>query len=169
MAPPVEEEAGEASEWNESEYNDYESFGDASCAAGYVRRGAWTGGAEWLFVQPSFSESVAYVQSSIAGQNSTQTRIDYDFDYESTVRAFVGYRRCDCGGELLFTYTRLKGDAQAETPFATNTTIFTGTLEINTEINQSLASSADVDLDTYDLDFLKHFNQAHADGSPQRR
>jgi hypothetical protein len=117
--------------------------------------GGWVGGAEYLYARPSFSDGMAFVESAFDGNDLTQTRQAFDMDYQGSVRAFLGYRLCQCGGELMFTYTNLGGDTQVTTPWATATTIYTGQLEINAIAGERLASSAGVDLTTYDIDFAK--------------
>jgi hypothetical protein len=62
------------------------------------------GGAEFLLVRPTFSESIAFAKG-------TQTLTTYDvagrmieFGYEPSVRAFVGYRFEDSDWTIKFTY-----------------------------------------------------------------
>ena len=146
----------EGAGWESSDCTECGGEGCATCgetAGG--RRGAWVGGAEYLYVRPTFSEAIGYVQSTFNGNDLSQTRQPYDFGYKSSVRAFVGYRLCDSGGEILFTYTNLRGDAAAHSPTATGSTIYTGQLEINTGQGESLVSTANVDLNAYDIDFSK--------------
>ncbi|MFV2070589.1 MAG: Lpg1974 family pore-forming outer membrane protein [Pirellulales bacterium] len=151
----------ETGEWDDDDWesDDCTECGGEGCptcgeyAGG--RPGAWVGGAEYLYVRPTFSEAIGYVQSTFNGNDLSQTRQPYDFGYGSSVRAFVGYRLTDSGGEILFTYTNLGGDATARSPTATGSTIYTGQLEINTDQGESLVSTANVDLNTYDLDFSK--------------
>lgn len=130
---------------------------DACCPPTCAPRWAWTGGADYLFVRPTFSEAIAFVESEFSseGANLDQTRHPYDFDHQSAVRAFLGYRWCDCDAELLFTYTNLDGHSTAVTDAATANRFFTGQLEINTAIGQSLTSTAAVDVDNYDVTFSK--------------
>lgn len=77
------------------------------------------GGAEYLAARPTFSQSLAFVRQvrpSGTGSEGASENVDQDvnfsFDREDTVRAFIGLRQNDCLSELRFTYWRLQSDDQ---------------------------------------------------------
>jgi len=146
-------------ETGDQDAGDWDAGGGAGCQTcgthGRALAGTWVGGADYLYVRPTFSEAIGFVESTFSGSDLSQTRHPFTFGYQSSVRAFFGYRLQDCGGEILFTYTNLGGDAEAHSPTATGSTTFTGQLEINTSQGESLVSTANVDLNTYDIDFSK--------------
>ncbi len=155
---------GYAETWHDAACHGCVEGCDACCPVACPPRGAWIGGADYLFVRPTFSEAIAFVESEFSseGTNLNQTRHPYHFNHQSAVRAFLGYRLCDCGGEVLFTYTNLDGHASASTDAATANRFFTGQLEINTSIGESLTSTASVDVDSYDITFSKTIFLGHS-------
>lgn len=79
-------------------------------AAGCQGGGGFFGGADFLLIQPHFSEAVAFARGS-AGPASLNTDAEpLDFSHDGSLRAFVGYRDGKGGGEFRFTYWNLQGD-----------------------------------------------------------
>lgn len=131
-----------------------------TCCPSSFYRGSWFGGAEYLFVRPTFSEASAYLQIDIdAGGNRTHAYTSYDFGYEGGFRTFLGYQFCECGGELLFTYTDFGGEAAAQSGTAdypsTAPVLIIGHLDVNPDTGEYLRTRATVGLNTYDFDFTK--------------
>ena len=129
-------------------------------------RGVFYGGAEYLLVKPRFSEAVAEVRRTIVldetatPETSTQTdqSVEYPYDYQSSFRTFVGYRLCDCGGEIQFTYWRLQGDAEiADGPaqVESGNLIIFGQLGNNPCEGEFFRARSSVDANLYDLDFSR--------------
>lgn len=113
---------------------------------------------EYIYARANFSEALAYVtQDPIQPENGLQV-VEYDFDYKSSYRFSGGYRFCDCGGEIVFGYSRYRGEsdfAVQDTSAATTTTIF-GPYEVNAPGDSGyLTGAADVDVKSYDLGFSK--------------
>lgn len=155
--------AGEADMSYELDSSEMESYGacetcpTGGCASGSGGLlGAMSGGrnvqliagAEYIYAQATFSEALAYVTQDAV--NGIDTFNQIDFDYESSYSFYGGFYMCDCGGAVIFDYTRLtsSGDyAASESGFVD---VF-GPFEIDGEIE----GSADVELNSYDLSFSK--------------
>ena len=67
------------------------------------------GGADFLFVRPSFSESVAFARGSQSPTSLDLSGQELEFDYDSSVRAFVAVRSEDGLSKMQFTYWHLRG------------------------------------------------------------
>ncbi len=70
------------------------------------------GGADWLLVQPTFSEAIAFARGQQTIATFQTTAEPLDFSYQSSLRAFFGYRLPDT--ELQFTYWHLTGDVRVD-------------------------------------------------------
>ena len=119
------------------------------------------GGADYLLLRPTFSENTAYFRrnTSIDGSGNvtvTDTVVHQDFDYTSAPRVFLGYRFCDCGGEIRFTYWNYDNTSSQTSGAATTDTIYAGQLEINTSIpGQRLFVNSNLNMNVYDIDYSK--------------
>lgn len=71
-------------------------------------------GADFLFVRPHFSEATAFARGAMSPGGLNVAGQELDFDYQASLRAFVGYRFEGSGTELQFTYTRLPGSAETD-------------------------------------------------------
>ena len=128
------------------------------------RDGAWFGGAEYLLIRPHFSQDAAMMRETLTNPQigpsvSTDTAIGFDYDYTSSIRAFIGYRLCDCGGEIQFTYWSLDAKAGAPTGTASATStqevFFFAPNELSPQVGGTLSASARVNVNAFDLDFSK--------------
>ncbi|HZZ72678.1 MAG TPA: Lpg1974 family pore-forming outer membrane protein [Pirellulales bacterium] len=123
------------------------------------RDGAWFGGAEYLLLRTHLSQDTAYLRLDEPNLNppvfSTSTAINYNWDYASGIRAFVGYRLCDCGGELEFTYFGFNDTASAASATGTSTVMFTAPNDLSPSNGQTLFASASINLNTFDIDVSK--------------
>ena len=82
--------------------------------------------------------------------------VHQDFDYTSSPRIFLGYRFCDCGGEIRFTYWNYDNSSSQLTGPATTDTIYAGHLEINTSVpGQQLLVDSHLNMNVYDIDYSK--------------
>lgn len=122
----------------------------------------WYGDVDYLLVRPSFSENQGFLQRTTT-QTSTEATtvtdrvVHQDFDYNSSVRTYIGYRT-SCGDEIRFTYWNfgdkshlISGQAPAD-----GSIIYAGHLEINTsEPGQRLVVSAGLQANVYDVDYIK--------------
>ncbi len=105
-------------------------------------------GAEYIYAQATFSEALAFVSQDAV--NGVDTFNQIDFDYESSYSFYGGFYMCDCGGAVIFDYTRLtsSGDyAASESQFVEIFAPF--------EIDGMIEGQADVELNSYDLSFSK--------------
>ncbi len=133
--------------------------------------GEWFGGAEYLYIRPHFSNDFAYRQAhevNVAGGTSTITETDHGFDYgySSSIRAFIGYRLCECGGEVKFTYWGFGGNASVDSPAqgavstSGNTStldVFSSLLDVNTGANTGshIHATSGLNVNAFDIDFAK--------------
>lgn len=80
------------------------------CYLGYADPGVYAG-AEYLLIRPHFSEAIAFARGAQVWPFSIQTEgQELQFDYDSSLRALVGYRLGEYEGELRFTYSRFQAD-----------------------------------------------------------
>jgi hypothetical protein len=71
------------------------------------------GGADLLFVRPTFSEAIAFARGTQTFPVSLSTSaVPIEFDYEASYRAFVGMRSCESGAGWRFTYTSIAADTE---------------------------------------------------------
>lgn len=107
--------------------------------------------ADYLYVRANFSEAVAYLEQDDQSQNAgTDVFHELDFQYESSYRFGGGYRLGNCGEEIRFMFTRLSSDASDVAPSGSFLPYsVTAPPEGQTFID------ADVDLKTYDVEFVK--------------
>ena len=145
---------------------------DAACVCGTTECSGCGGGArffagaDYLYVQPHFSEAIAYVRGTQTFPVLYQTETaEIDFDYDPALRAFVGYRLADGDGELKFTYWNMDGDFE-DTATATGGVDFivdpfglvVGTLQdpvtgaVVPPNGDEIFTWTSVDVDIYDID-----------------
>lgn len=109
--------------------------------------------ADYLYVSAHFSEATAFVEQDLTDPNVVDTTFhQLDFEYESSYRIGGGWRRCCCGDEIRFLYTRLSSSAEDEVPFGTDIFI---PLEPGTPPGGRTEIDADVDVRSYDLECAK--------------
>jgi hypothetical protein len=146
-----------ASEMDDSNYGSYDSCN--SCpTGGYGSDGLLGGlgdrdmqlvfGAEYIYAQATFSEALAFIEQNAIEGGETWHQID--FDYNSSYSFYGGVYLCDCGGSVIFDYTRMTSDGDYAASESTGIDIF-GPFEIDGNIE----GHADVDLKSYDLSFAK--------------
>lgn len=130
---------------------------DGGCGAGYGPRGQVFVGAEWLNVRAEFSEATAYREVDLA--NDLETFHQFDMNYGSSYRIFAGYRLCDCGGEIRFTYTNFDSDGQFNSgpnpSLGTDGRTFFAPWELALGDDDILVGQASVNIDNYDIGFSK--------------
>lgn len=80
---------------------------DCESSAGFF------GGVDYLLVRPHFSEAIAFAQASLGPAGINVVGRDLEFQYDSSLRAFIGFRFENGDSEFRFTYWRLPGDTQA--------------------------------------------------------
>lgn len=114
-------------------------------------------GAEWLNVRGTFSEATAYREYSLA--NDLETFHQFDMDYGSSYRVFGGYRLCNCGSEVRFTYTNFNTDGGFTSPANPNLvndgTTYYAPWELALGDGDVVYGRAKINVDNYDLGFSK--------------
>lgn len=125
-------------------YCDGNSFG-----AGLMNRPIQiVAGAQYIYARANFSEALAFVnQDSVSG---TTTFNCFDFNYNSSYNFYGGFYLCDCGGAVLFNFTRLTSDADTSADETSTNQVF-GPYEAN----DNIVGHADADVKSYDLSFAK--------------
>ena len=125
--------------------------------AGLCKRSQFFVGGEYLNIRSNFSEATAFVESNLG--TGTFTYHQYDFDYSSSYRTYLGMRLCNCGGEIRFTYTDIDTEGSFDSgPLDTQsgTVMFTSPFEVILNGDgDSLSGTASVSLEDYDLAFSK--------------
>jgi hypothetical protein len=118
----------------------------------------WYGGADYILARPDFSTAQAFVKivgSGTTTVNETDTMIQQKFDYQSSVRAFIGYHTA-CGEDIRFTYWNFNNGGTLETPAPTDTTVFGGQFMTRAnEPDQRLINTVGLNMNVYDIDYSR--------------
>ena len=144
------------------EDNSCESCGNSSNCCGLCFNPCgncgWYGGADYILARPDFSTAQAFVKivgSGTTTVNETDTMIQQKFDYQSSVRAFIGYH-FDCGEDLRFTYWNFNNGGTLETPAPTDTTVYGGQFMTRAnEPDQRLINTVGLNMNVYDIDYSR--------------
>jgi hypothetical protein len=134
-----------------------------SCGRG---RGLWYGGVDYLLFRPRYSAGIAAVRRQDTTDTSTfpttststDTVIEYPFDYSSGFRVAAGYRLIECGGDFQVAYWRMVNDAsvvEGPADISTNNPAIAGNLKNNPGTGQFLNASTGVTANIFDADFTK--------------
>jgi len=95
-----------------------EAPGVCSCGCGSgrkcLRNTCWFGGVDYLWVRPHFSEAVAFTRGSQSPTTYQTVAEELGFDYDSSLRAFAGFRLADGNGAIRLTYWYLDGDTSVD-------------------------------------------------------
>lgn len=121
------------------------------------RRGQFFVGAEYLSLRANFSEATAYRANTPAPPDGpAEDFVQFDFDYGDSYRLYGGYRLCDCGGEIRFTYSNFDSNGSFNSGPQPAGTTFTAPYEVVTSgTDDVLFGDARVTLDDYDIGFSK--------------
>lgn len=121
------------------------------------RCGEFFFGGEYMQIRANPSQSVSYLCRDVTDINSpTDQFFQFDYGYDGAYRLYGGYRLCNCGEEIRFTYTSFDSGSSAQSPVATSTTTYIAPLEVIAVIpGQSVSGRSNVSLDSYDLGFSK--------------
>jgi hypothetical protein len=141
---------------DQSEFDSYDSYDTYSTGGGYSSGGGGLGGmmsrpiqlvvgAEYLYAKANFSDALAFVEQDLV--NGGETWRCYDFDYSSSYSFYAGVYLPDCGGSLIFDYTRLTSDAEIAANSVVNQIDIFGPFEADDNVR----GEADVDLNSYDV------------------
>jgi hypothetical protein len=138
-------------------YNDYDSCntcntcssGGGGGLGGFLDRPIQIiAGAEYIYAKANFSDSLAFVEQDLIEGGETWRCFDYN--YNSSYSFYGGIYMPDCGGALIFDFTRLTSDADVSAQSTSTVDVF-GPFEIDDDIE----GHSDVDLKSYDLSFAK--------------
>ncbi|HZZ29828.1 MAG TPA: Lpg1974 family pore-forming outer membrane protein [Pirellulales bacterium] len=116
----------------------------------------WYAGADYVLVRPDFAIAQAFVQITgdpITG-NENDRIIQQKYNYQSSVRAFLGYR-FDCGDEINFHYWNLNdGGTLVASP--TLTSAFGGQFMLRANNpGDTLVNTVGLNMNVYDIDYSK--------------
>lgn len=145
-------------------YSDMGSCGTGACdlgpcgvGGGMLGRGQFFVGGEYLHVRGNLSEATAYRETDFV--NDLETFHQFDMDYGDSYRAYAGYRLCDCGGEVRFTYTNFDTEGGFNSGPNPNDGIegrtFYGPYEVNLGEGDELVGRSSIDIESYDIAFSK--------------
>jgi hypothetical protein len=134
----------------------------------------WYAGAEFLLVRPQFSQAIAFSRGTLGLTSYNVQGEELDFDYDASLRAFVGYSLGRGDAAFQFTYWHLDGDVAVNAgglapgefiidPFGNgvgtvvvidpNSAIFGQVLPAG----DAIVTRAHVRTDIYDADLIKPF------------
>ncbi|MDA8745426.1 hypothetical protein N9N28_12400 [Rubripirellula amarantea] len=110
-------------------------------------------GGEYLYLRASPSEAISYLERDLT--DLVNTFHQFDFDYDSSFRAYGGCRNC-CGEEIRFTFSRFDTGSNFVSPTETSTTQIITPLEQTPVLDGSrVVGTADIDLNDFDLGWSK--------------
>jgi hypothetical protein len=115
-------------------------------------------GGEWLYVRASPSQATSYVEFNEADlENAFDKFHQLDFRHESAFRFYGGYRLCDCGEEIRWTYSQYNSNAFTNVPSSTNDVVILVPFEVveDPENNGGTIASGDIELRSGDLEYAK--------------
>jgi hypothetical protein len=113
------------------------------------RRLMFVGGAQYIYAQATFSDATAFLEQNIVTGQEIIHQVD--FGYSSSYALYGGFYLPDCGGALLFNYTRLTSNGDYAADRIPGTTNIFGPFEINNNIR----GHATVGLNSYGINFAK--------------
>ncbi len=123
------------------------------------RQGQFFAGVEYLSVRANPSQAISYLERDQTDPlNATNTFHTVDYDFGNSFRLYGGYRWCDCGEEIRFTYSNFDSDGAFQSPQvgAQGTVTYIADLEIFAlQPGDYVRGRSDIDLDSYDLGWSK--------------
>ncbi len=139
----------------------------------FSQNGFYVGG-EYVNARATFSEPTAYLEQRIvvdANGNGTTfiNSVPFDTNYQSTFRAYAGYRWGNCGEAINFSLFNFNDSNAKIAPPADpiNGVIIAGPLEQNpNNLGQVLWTGLDTSITTYDLDYSKRIPICSCNSDP---
>ncbi|MEM9186697.1 MAG: hypothetical protein AAGB00_09405 [Planctomycetota bacterium] len=121
--------------------------------------GQWFVGADYLNVRATFSQATAYLlqetpPGAVTAADTSFTYVQTEFDYEPNYRVYGGYRICDCGCEIRFTYTSIDSSGSFTSPVTQgdSSVIVTAPFEVIAPGQDDFVTGGGtVSIDDYDL------------------
>jgi hypothetical protein len=134
--------------------------GDVGCGnlcGNSCRCGQFFFGGEYMQVRANPSEAIAFLcRDTTDIASPTDQFFQFEYDHDGAYRLYGGYRLCNCGEEIRFTYTSFDSGSEAQSPQATTTTQYIAPLEVIAVIpGQSVSGRSNVSLDDFDLGYSK--------------
>jgi len=120
-------------------------------------------------IRPHFSDSTAFIRND-ASQNGNdfafhEQSVDFDYDYESQFRGYLGFRLDQCQSEIRFTFWNMNFSQNAPTqppvpdiPAGQTIPPVTYVNNIDTAADTPgdvITANSNIDVNIYDLDFSK--------------
>ncbi|MEM6328956.1 MAG: Lpg1974 family pore-forming outer membrane protein [Planctomycetota bacterium] len=115
-------------------------------------------GGEYLNVRANYSQAISFLTTDISTSPPSFTYNQFAYDYDSSFRIYGGYRVCDCGCEVRFTYTSIDSGGSFMSPEqpGDGSMTFTAPFEVITGgPGDTVAGTANVSIDNYDIGFAK--------------
>ncbi|MEX2187752.1 MAG: Lpg1974 family pore-forming outer membrane protein [Pirellulales bacterium] len=151
--------------WNDGGCGDASCGGCDTCGDDWFSdgsaRGRWFAGVDFIFARPHFSEPTAYMLRSgptLGPGNvlaASDTWVYHNFDYEPSVRGYVGYRLSDCCAELRASYQRLDSGSSRSATTDAGATVVPTYFEVQPGPGNTLTANMDVGGDVFDIDFSR--------------
>jgi len=158
------------------------SCGSGDCGGGncladclpcnYWSQNGWYVGGEYMNTRVNYSEPTAILQRQVFvdDQNNSlfvDRSVPYEFDYQSTYRAYAGYRWGSCGEAINFSFFNFNNitsmnSLQSNPPEL----VIAGQLEQNPAPGQRLWTALDTSATTYDLDYSKRIPICSCNSDP---
>jgi len=132
-------------------------------------------GSEYLFLRPHFSDSTAFIRNEATENGNDFTfheqSVDFDYDYRSQFRGYLGFRLDQCQSELRFTFWNVNFNTNAPAQQAvpnipTGQTIPPVTFVNNIDTaadnpGDTITANSKLNLNVYDVDFSKRVTFNH--------
>lgn len=127
------------------------------CQSGNCRCGQFFFGGEYMQIRATPSESIAYLCRDLTDiGNPEDVFTQFGYGHDGAYRLYGGYRLCNCGEEIRFTFTSFDSGSAASSPEATVTTQYIAPLEVIAIIpGQTVHGRSNVSLDSYDIGYSK--------------
>lgn len=138
----------------------------------YWSQNGWYIGGEYLYASVNYSEPTAYFQRNVIvdgnGNNFiTDQNVSHDFDYQSTYRAYAGYRWGSCGESINFGLFNFNNGTSFDSVTSNPPgVVIAGQLETNPAPGQRMFTGLDTSATTYDLDYSKRIPICSCNSDP---
>ncbi|MDC0936543.1 Lpg1974 family pore-forming outer membrane protein, partial [Pirellulales bacterium] len=116
-------------------------------------------GGEYLYVRANYSQAISYVTRNLPAAGSPSVVFNqFDFDYDDSYRLYGGYRLCECGGDIRFSYSNYSSNSSFQSgvvPTDSSQQFFSPLEVVADQPGTSLNGRASVELEVYDIEFGK--------------
>lgn len=142
------------------DYGCYDNYGSAWIPSDsfFGQPGQFFLGGEWLYVRANPSEATSYVEFNEEELDTApfDKFHQLNFRHESSFRVYGGYRLCECGEEIRWTYSQYNSSARTDVPGSTEDVVILVPFEV-VEVPEGggTVATGDVELRSGDLEFFK--------------